>query len=213
VPVAPARRVGAAGKTASGVSGDQGHGLTAGCQSLGSAEGEGDAVGVDDGGPDFGPISDPQELISTELAAVTGFGEPGFGEQIIDTDGDDDRCRYPTNRRLIGTFQHLAAHLIECVMHALPVGSLVGNLLRHPVDVEFGSPRLGQGIQDGIQLCADGSAEFALQLPHAVAALLQLQMPTVLLQLIIDGFRPSGSAASTTRNANRFRSVGPSAGA
>ena len=46
--------------------------------------------------------------------------------------------------------------------------------------------------QDGVQLGADGVAEFALQVPHAVAALFQLEMAAVLLQLVIDGFGPVG---------------------
>ena len=32
--------------------------------------------------------------------------------------------------------------------------------------------------------------EFACQVPHAVAALLQLHIPAVLLQLVINGFGP-----------------------
>jgi hypothetical protein len=47
-------------------------------------------------------------------------------------------------------------------------------------------------IHDGFQLRTHRIGEFALQLPHAVAALLQLDAPTVLLQLIIDRFRPIG---------------------
>jgi hypothetical protein len=54
----------------------------------------------------------------------------------------------------------------------------------------------GEWVQDGVQLGTDGVAEPALQLPHAVAALCQLQMAPVLLQLVIDRFRPVGVGGS-----------------
>ena len=38
---------------------------------------------VDDGGPDFSFISNPEQLIRSELGAVAGFGQSGFGEQIL----------------------------------------------------------------------------------------------------------------------------------
>ena len=78
----------AAGEAASGVSNVQGHGLAWGGDSSGSSHGEGDVVVVDDGGPDFCFVCDPQQLIRSELGSVGGFGESGFGEQIIDLDGD-----------------------------------------------------------------------------------------------------------------------------
>jgi hypothetical protein len=61
----------------------------------------GTTVGVDDGGPDVGFVSDPQQLITRELAAITGFRQTRLGEQAVDPDGDDDRRRDPTHRRLI----------------------------------------------------------------------------------------------------------------
>jgi hypothetical protein len=78
------------GEAASGISSDQGYGLAAGGEPLGPAQCEGDAVAVDDGGPDLGLISNAQQLIRAELAAVAGLGQPGPRQKIIDVDGDDD---------------------------------------------------------------------------------------------------------------------------
>ena len=47
-------------------------------------------------------------------------------------------------------------------------------------------------VQDRIQLGTDSVGESAGEMPHAVAALLQFQIPAVLLQLIINGLRPVG---------------------
>jgi hypothetical protein len=77
-------------EAASGISSDQGHCLPAGGEPLRSAQCEGDAVAVDDGGPDLGLISNPQQLIRAELAAVACLGQPGPRQEIIDADGDDD---------------------------------------------------------------------------------------------------------------------------
>ena len=49
---------------------------------------------------------------------------------------------------------------------------------------------LAERVQDGVQLGTHSVAEFALQMPHAVPALLEFQISAVLLQLVIDGFRP-----------------------
>ena len=100
--VAPLWWVGAAGEAAAGVSGDQCHGLTSRGEPSGSAERQWDAVSIDDGGPDLGFVGDPEQLIVSELAAVGGFGQPGFGEQILEADGDDHRCRYSADRGLVG---------------------------------------------------------------------------------------------------------------
>ena len=51
-----------------------------------------------------------------------------------------------------------------------------------------GGAGLVKRIQDGVQLGTHGVGEFAVELPHAVAALFQLQTPPVLLQLVIKGF-------------------------
>jgi hypothetical protein len=67
----------------------------------------------------------------------------------------------------------------------------------------------GQRVQD--QSGTDG-VEFALYLPHAVAALLQFQMPAVWFQLIIDRCRPVGiySVGQSIRDSRR--SSGPNPG-
>jgi hypothetical protein len=49
-----------------------------------------------------------------------------------------------------------------------------------------------QRVEDRIQLGADGRSEFALQQPHAIAALFQVQIAAVLLQLVIDWFGSVG---------------------
>jgi hypothetical protein len=76
---------------------DQRHGLTTGRDPSGSAQGEWDSGAVDDGGPDLSLISDPQQLIGAELAAVAGFSDPSPGQQILNLHGDDDRCRGATS--------------------------------------------------------------------------------------------------------------------
>jgi hypothetical protein len=47
----------------------------------------------------------------------------------------------------------------------------------------------GERIQDRVQLSTNRVGEPALQQPHAVAALVEFQIPPVLLQLVIDRFR------------------------
>ena len=39
---------------------------------------------VDDGGPDVGFVGDPAQLIGAELGAVSGFGQPSFGQQVVE---------------------------------------------------------------------------------------------------------------------------------
>ena len=77
------------GEAASAVSYVQCHGLAWGGESSGSAQGEGNIVVVDDGGPDFSLLSNPQQLIRGQRRAVAGFSQPGFGEQVLQADGDD----------------------------------------------------------------------------------------------------------------------------
>ena len=75
-------------------------------------------------------------------------------------------------------------------MQPLPVGPLIRNCRAGSVFAfQRGGARFGERIQDRIELGADGGGEFACQVPHAVAALLQLQIPAVLLQLVINGCR------------------------
>ena len=159
----------------------------------GSAQGQWDAVSIDDGGPDVGLIGDPEELIGGELAAVGGFGQPSFGEQILEADGDDHRCRYPADGGLVGGFQQLGAGLLQRVVQALHVRPLVGNVDDGAVLI-FDRRGAGfrQRVQDRVQLGTNGVAESACEMPHAVPPLLQLQIPAVLLQLVIDGLRPVG---------------------
>jgi hypothetical protein len=38
---------------------------------------------------DLGFVGDPEQLIGGELGAVGGVGQPSFGEQILEADGDD----------------------------------------------------------------------------------------------------------------------------
>jgi hypothetical protein len=90
VPVAPLRWVITARKGTSAVPGSQCHGLTPGGDPAGSPTCEGDIVAVHECGPDFDLISDPQQLIGAELAAVSGFSDPSLGKQIVDIDCDDD---------------------------------------------------------------------------------------------------------------------------
>ena len=54
---------------------------------MGSSQCQGDTVLIDDGRPDFGLVSDPEQLIGGELGAVAGVGQPSFGEQILEADG------------------------------------------------------------------------------------------------------------------------------
>ena len=49
---------------------------------------------------------------------------------------------------------------------------------------------LGQRIQDRVQLGTENIGEPALEMPHAVAALLQFHKPAVLLQLVVNRFGP-----------------------
>jgi hypothetical protein len=90
---------------------------------------------------------------------------------------------------LVFHFQQPSAGLIQPVMQALPVGPLIRNCCAGSVFVfQRGGAGLGERIQDGVQLGADGGGEFACQVPHAVAALFQLHIAAVLLQLVINGF-------------------------
>ncbi len=53
-----------------------------------------------------------------------------------------------------------------------------------------------QRVQDRVQLGTDSVGESACEMPHAVAALLQLHIPPVLLQSIIDRFWAVGVGSS-----------------
>ena len=89
VSVAVAGWMSAPWEAASAVSDVQCHGLAWGGDPSGSSQREGDVVLVDDGGPDFGFISNPEQLIRSQRGAIAGFGQPGFGEQFLQADGDD----------------------------------------------------------------------------------------------------------------------------
>ena len=77
-------------------------------------------------------------------------------------------------------------------MHPLPVTPVIGNLDSLAIDLHSCGAGPGQRIQHRMQLRADRIGESAVQLPHAIAALPQLHMPPVLLQLIIDRLRTIG---------------------
>ena len=65
-----------------------------------------------------------------------------------------------------------------------------------------GAAGFAQRVQQGVQLGTHGVAESALQMPHAVAALLEFQVAAVLLPLVVHGVRGRpGSAAFTTLRA------------
>ena len=51
---------------------------------------------------------------------------------------------------------------------------------------------LAEWIQDRIELGAENVGEPALEMPHAVAALLQFHIAAVLLGLVVDRFGPVG---------------------
>ena len=75
-------------------------------------------------------------------------------------------------------------------MQPLPVGPFIRYLGGIAVWSSMLRAVPGQRVQDRVQLGTDRGGESALQGPHAVAALLQLQIAAVLLQLVIDGFGP-----------------------
>ena len=78
-------------------------------------------------------------------------------------------------------------------MQALHLRPLVGNVDDGAVLI-FDRRAAGfrQRVQDRVQLGTDSVAESACEMPHAVPPLLQLQIPAVLLQLVINGLRPVG---------------------
>ena len=83
--------------------------------------------------------------------------------------------------------------LRQRVVQPLHLRPLIGNVDEGAVFIFDGATAgFRQRVQDRIQLGTDGVGESAGEMPHAVAALLQLQIPAVLLQLIIDGLRPVG---------------------
>ena len=132
-------------------------------------------------------------MIGGELGAVGGFGQPSLGKQIVDADGDDDRCRYPTDAGLVGGFEEPGAGLLQRIMQPLHLWPLVGDVDDGAVFIfDRGAAGFRQRVQDRVELGTDGVGESACQMPHAVAALLQLQVAPVVLQLIIDGFGPVG---------------------
>ena len=191
--VGPLGWMGAAGEAAAGISGDQRHGLPGRGQPAGSAERQRDIIVVNDGGPNLGFIGNPEELVGGELAAVGGFGQASLGEQILQADSDDHRCRYPTHRGLIGSFEQAGACLLQRIMQSLHLGPLVGNVDDGAVFIfDRAAAGFGQRVQDGVELGTDGVGESAGEMPHAVAALFEFEVAAVLLQLIIDRLRPVG---------------------
>ena len=148
---------------------------------------------INDRRPKLGFIRDPQELITGELAAVGGFGQPGLSEQILEADGDDHRCRYSADGGLIGGFEEPGAGFLERVVQALHVRPLVGNLDDGAVLVfDAAGPRFREWVQDRVELGTNGVAESTGEMPHAVPPLLEFDISAVLLQLVIDRLRPVG---------------------
>ena len=125
-----------------------------------------------------------------------------------------DRCRYPADAGLIGGFEEPGAGFLQRIVQPLHLWPLVGDVDDGAVVIlDRAAAGCRQRIQDRIQLGTDGVGESACQMPHAVAALLQLQIPAVLLQLIIDrvpGRR--GRQQLTTAWANRRSSGGAKIG-
>jgi hypothetical protein len=115
------------------------------------------------------------------LAAVAGLSDPSLGKQVGQLYGDDHRCWGATNCGPISQPQQPAAGILEPIMQALPAKPLISNLDGLAINLHSCRPGPGQRIQDGMQLGADSGGELAFQLPHAIPALPQLQMPTVLL--------------------------------
>ena len=114
---------------------------------------------------------------------------PALAKQVVETDGDDHRCRYPADGGLIGGFEEPGAGLLQRIVQPLHRGPLVGDVDDGAVFIfDRGAAGFGQRVQDRVQLGTDGVGESACEMPHAVAALLQFQIAAVLLQLIIDGF-------------------------
>lgn len=148
---------------------------------------------IDDGGPDFGLISNPQQLIRAHLGAVGGFGGSGCGEQLLQTDGDYHRCRYSADGGLILSFEEPGAGFFERIVQPLHLGTFIGDLDDVAVFVFDGAAAgCGEWVQDRVQLGTDGVGEPAVQMPPAVPALFQLHIAPVVLQLVIDGFRAVG---------------------
>ena len=83
---------------------------------------------IDDGGPDFGLISNPQQLIRAHLGAVGGFGGSGCGEQLLQTDGDYHRCRYSADGGLILSFEEPGAGRFERIVQPLHLGTFIRDL-------------------------------------------------------------------------------------
>ncbi len=108
-----------------------------------------------------------------------------------------DRCRYPTDGGLIGGFEEPGAGLLQRIVQPLHVRPLVGDVDDGAV-VIFDRGRAGfrQRIQDRVQLGTDSVGESACQMPHAVAALLQLHIAAVVLQLVVDGLWAVGVGRS-----------------
>ena len=129
-------------------------------------------MAVDDGGPDVGLISYPQQLLGGELGAVGGFAESGFGEQLLDADGDDHRCGYPADAGLIGGFEEPGAGLFECIVEPLHLGAFIGDLDDVAGFILDGAVAwFGEWVQDRVQLRTNGIGQPPLQLPHAVPPL------------------------------------------
>ena len=96
----------------------------------------------------------------------------------------------PPTRGLVGGFEEPGAGLLQRVVQALHVRPLVGDVDDGAVFIfDRGAAGFRQRVQDRIQLGTDGVGESACEMPHAVAALLQLQIAAVVLQLVIDGLR------------------------
>ena len=99
----------------------------------------------------------------------------------------------PPTRGLIGGFEEPGAGLLQRIVESLHVRPLVGDVDDGAVLIfDRGAAGFGQRIQDGVELGTDGVGESACQMPHAVPALLQLDIAPVLLQLVVDGFGPVG---------------------
>lgn len=79
VALAPLRWMGAGGEGAAGVAGDEGEGLGAGGDAAGAAEVEDGAVGVEQGGSEFGLVGESDDVGGGDADAVGGGAVAGPG--------------------------------------------------------------------------------------------------------------------------------------
>ncbi len=178
MPFAVLRWVGAAGERAAAVAGDQGQSLRPAGDPPAPAQFEDGSGGGEHGGDDVGVVGQLQQLGGWQHGAVSGSAVPDPVDQVLRVDGHDHRGRDTAGVGHISRPQLPVAQVFQGVMQPLSVGATVHRAGR--VD-----PRLGQRIEQRLQLGAEAAGEPEVPDVGPVPGRAEMKVTPVLVELFV----------------------------